>query len=109
MDVSTLAYIRWNGSVTTGVGPATATVSAVVSSAASVTLLAANAAALSREVFNGADKTLYLKHGATATTSSYTTQVPAGWLYVFPAPVYTGIVDGIWGAGPTGNALVTES
>ena len=107
-NVSTLAYVRWDGSVTTGSGPSTASTSSVVSSATNVTLLASNTSAVGRQAYNDSDKDLYLKYGVTATTSSYTVKIPAGWLYVFPAPVYTGQVDGIWAGGPTGSARMTE-
>lgn len=79
----------------------------VASSATVVTLLAANTARKSATIVNGADKILYLKLGAGATTSSYTAEVPAHGSYPVPTG-YTGIITGIWESGPTGNSQITE-
>lgn len=85
----------------------TAVVDSVVSSATSVTLFAANAGARGRTVTNDSTAVLYLKYGATASTTSYTVQLAAGAHYEFPAPLYGGRVDGIW-ATANGNARITE-
>jgi hypothetical protein len=50
---------------------------------------------------------LYVKFGATASTTSYTVQMAAGAYYEFPRPTYSGAVEGIW-ASATGSARVTE-
>jgi hypothetical protein len=50
---------------------------------------------------------LYLKFGATASSSSYTVQIAAGGYFEFPVPVYAGEVDGIW-ASANGNARLTS-
>ena len=84
----------------------TATLSNVSSSATNVTILAANSARLLAMVQNDSTQILYLKFGATASTSSYTVQMPANSYYEIPYP-YTGIIDGIW-ASANGNARVTE-
>lgn len=85
-----------------------ATLSSVASSASNVTVIASNANRRGALIFNDADKVLYLKFGATASATSFTVQIAAGGYYEFPAPLYTGIVDGIWATGPTGSARVTE-
>jgi hypothetical protein len=79
----------------------------VGSSATSVELLAQNAFANGRAIFNDSAAVLYVKYGTTASTTSYTVQIPAGGYFEFPAPLYNGEVDGIW-ASATGNARVTE-
>lgn len=84
-----------------------ATTSNVNSSATSVTLLAANPGRVSAYVFNDSTQVLYLKFGATASSTSYTVQIAAGGYYEFPMPIYTGIVDGIW-ASANGAARITE-
>jgi hypothetical protein len=84
-----------------------ATLASVASSATSVTLFAANASARGRFVVNDSTAVLYIKFGATASTSSYTVQLAAGGYYEFPDPLYTGIVDCIW-ASANGNARTTE-
>jgi hypothetical protein len=84
-----------------------AVVTSVAASATSVTLLAALAARKGALVLNDSTALLYLKFGTTASATSHTVQLPAGALYEFATPVYTGQVDGIW-ATATGDARVTE-
>lgn len=95
------------GVTTTETRPATATLSSVAGSASSVQLVAAAATRRGLAVFNDSTAVLYLKFGTTASTTSYTVQVPGGGYYEAPAPCYTGRVDGIW-ASATGNARITE-
>ena len=81
-------------------------VTAVASSATSVTLKASNTSRKSLKVTNDADMDLLLKEGTTASASSFTWRVLQGETVIIDD--YTGIVDGIWEGSPTGNALVTE-
>ncbi len=85
-----------------------ATVNSVASSATSVTLFAANAACKGRIVTNDSTQILFLKFGATASSSSYTVPIGPNEIYEFPKPVYTAIVDGIW-VSANGFARVTET
>lgn len=84
----------------------TTSVSSVAASASNVTVLAANASRIGATVFNDSTVTLYLKLGATASTTSYTVQLSARAYYEVPFG-YVGIIDGIWDSA-TGNARVTE-
>ena len=84
----------------------TANLTNVASSASSVTVLAANTARLGATVQNDSTAVLYLKFGATASTSSYTVQLASKAYYEVPFG-YLGIIDGIW-ASANGNARVTE-
>lgn len=89
-----------------------ATLTNVASSATNVTLLASNANRRGVIIQNESTSVLYVKFGATATTSSYTVAIPAtasgiGGYWEMPSPIYTGIIDGIW-ASANGNARVTE-
>lgn len=94
--------------VASEVTAATSTVASVNSSGTNVTVLAASAARLGAFFFNDSTAVLYLKLGATATTSSYTVQIPAGGFYELPStPIYTGIIDGIW-ASANGAVRVTS-
>lgn len=86
--------------------PTNSTVTSVAGSATNVTLLAANAARRGAAVFNDSTAILYLKLGATASSTSHTVQVAASAYYEVPFD-YTGIVDGLW-ASATGSARVTE-
>lgn len=92
----------------------TATVSSVASSASSVVLFAAaepNAADL-RIVHNDSSAILYIKYGATASTTSFTAKLAADASYTFPVgrggAIYTGVVHGIW-ASANGFARLTEA
>mgnify|MGYP001612758565 CR=1 FL=1 len=85
----------------------TATLSNVAGSATSVPLLASNASRRGATFFNDSTALLYLKFGATASTTSFTTQLSANGYYELPLPIYTGAIDGIW-ASATGNVRVTE-
>jgi hypothetical protein len=88
-------------------GPQSATLANVASSASNVTIFSAAARANGRTVWNDSTAVLYLKFGATATSSSYTVQLAAGAFYEFPQPIYSGQVDGIW-ASANGNARTTQ-
>jgi hypothetical protein len=87
---------------------ATATLSNVASSASSVSLLASNSSRKGAMIFNDSTQVLYVKLGATASTTSYTVQIAASGYYELPpAHIYTGAIDGIW-ASANGNARITE-
>lgn len=84
-----------------------ATLANVTSSASSVTLFAASGTVKARTIFNDSTAVLYVKFGATASTTSYTVQLASNAYYEFPQPVYGGLVDGIWAAA-NGAARVTS-
>lgn len=95
----------------------TANVTQVGASTSAVTLSAAGAGHRGTSVYNDSTAVLYLKFGAGASSTSYTTQILAGGLYELPMtpptanePVggcYAGLVTGAW-AAVNGNAYVTE-
>jgi hypothetical protein len=89
------------------VGPQSATLANVASSATSVNLFAATALVKGRIIFNDSTAVLYVKYGATASATSYTVQIAAGGYFGFPEPAYSGNVDGIW-ASANGNARLTS-
>ncbi len=89
------------------IGPQSATLANVNGSASSVAVFAVNGAARGRAVWNDSTATLYLKFGATASTTSYTVKMGPGDYYEFPRPVYAGAVEGIWSAA-NGAARTTE-
>jgi hypothetical protein len=90
------------------IGPQTATLANVASSATSVTIFAATGQAKERTVFNDSTAVLYLAFTSSAASSSaYTVQVPPGGYYEFPQPAYSGQVTGIW-ASANGNARLTS-
>jgi hypothetical protein len=80
----------------------------VASSAASVSILAANGNRLMARVVNDSSATLYLNEtGATASTPAYTVKIAPGGTYETPHPTHTSAITGIWSAA-NGAARVTE-
>lgn len=81
----------------------------VTQSSTSVTLQAASTARLGWSVYNRPTQgaSLYVKFGATASTSDFDVLVPANSFYEL-SPVMTGRIDGIWDSTGTGFARVTE-
>lgn len=84
----------------------TATLSNVSGSATSVTLLASNTSRKGVTIYNDSSAILYVKFGASASTTSFTIKMAADTYYEVPFG-YTGIIAGIW-ASATGSARVTE-
>jgi hypothetical protein len=100
-----------SGTVTaSGQGTSSSAVTNVAASATNVTLKAANASRKALYIFNAGTSNLFVKLGATATTTtSYTAMIlPNGFWELPDDPIYTGIVDGIWAATGGNGALVTE-
>lgn len=96
-----------SGALSTKVKQAsTTTTTSVASSTSNVTLLAANTARLGATIYNDSTSVLYLKLGATASTTSYTVQMIAASYYETPYG-YTGQIDGIW-ASAAGAAVIGE-
>ena len=83
----------------------TATLSNVSGSASSVTLVASNTDRISAKIYNDSSAVLYVKLGATASSTSYTYKLYQDDFVVVRD--YTGVIDGIWGSA-TGAARVTE-
>lgn len=88
---------------------ATGAKSNVPSSATSVTILASNANRKGAIIYNDSTQILYLDlSGGTASSSSYSVQIPANGYFEVPGPsIYSGAITGIWAAA-NGNARVTE-
>lgn len=86
---------------------ATGTQTSVGDSASSVTVLASNANRLGATIYNDSSAALYLKCGATASTTSYAVKLFQDDYWEVPYN-YTGIIDGIWASDAGGNARVTE-
>lgn len=85
---------------------ATTAVTSVAAATANTSLLAANANRTGATVYNDSTAALYLKLGATASTTSFTVKMAADGYYEVPFD-YTGAIDAVW-ASATGNARVTE-
>ena len=103
-----LRFIAVTGIPITAVPAVTsATLANVSASASNVTLLSSNAARKGAMIANDSASAVYVKFGATASTTSFTVKIAPYGYYEFPAPCYTGIVDGIWDTA-TGSARTTE-
>lgn len=88
--------------------PTTGTQSTVANSTANVTLLSSNTNRRMATVYN--DDTaafLYVRLGATASTTNFTIKMAPGSYYELPYPCYTGQIDAVASAN-TGNARITE-
>lgn len=85
----------------------TATTSSIAASISSVTLLAANVSRRGATIFNDSNRILYVRLGSTASTTNYTVQLGTDAYYEVPYG-YTGEINGIWVAGSSGNARITE-
>lgn len=84
------------------------TVSSNVSASASnVTLLSANAKRVDVSIFNDSTNNLFVKLGATASTSSFAVKILPGGYYELPFR-YLGRIDGIWD-GTNGAARILEA
>lgn len=89
-------------------GAATGAPANVAASAASVTLLASNAARKGAVIHNDSAATLYVVcHASAASTTNYTEQLAPGESLVLERGDYSGEIRGIWTAA-TGYARVTE-
>jgi hypothetical protein len=89
-------------------GATTGTKSKITSSGSSVTILAANASRKGAIIYNDSTQILYLDlSGGTASSSSYSVQIPAQGYFEVPIPIYNGLITGIW-ASANGNAYITE-
>jgi hypothetical protein len=85
----------------------TSAVTSVVSAAVTTSILASNTNRLIGSIFNASNKIMYVKYGATASLTSYSIALYPNSYLEIPSD-YTGAIDAIWQASPTGNALVTE-
>lgn len=92
----------------TEVKAASSVTTSVAGSIVNVNLLIANAARLGATIYAdivGAPD-IYVKLGATASSTSFTVKLSGGDYYEVPFG-YTGIIDGIWTVA-SGNARITE-
>lgn len=90
-----------------GTPAGTAVLTNLGATSASQTALAANANRLQMVFVNDCDKNCYLKYGTTASATSFTRKLLPGENWE-PKFTYTGRVDVIWDAGPTGSLRTTE-
>lgn len=106
-DRALVVALSPNSPITTSQArPSTSITSSVNGSTTSVVLLASNSSRLGATVYNDSSALLYVKLGATASTTDYTVKLfPLGY-YEVPYG-YTGEIDGIWSAA-NGHARIDE-
>lgn len=106
-DPALVVAVSPNNSFTiTQARPSVNTTSSVASTLTNTTLLASNATRLGATVFNDSSAILYLKLGATASTSDFTIKVFPLSYYEVPFG-FTGQIDGFW-VTATGFARIGE-
>lgn len=86
-------------------GGSAATTANVASSAANVTVLAANANRVRAWLYNDSSQSVNIKYGAAASASSFTKRMLPQEFFVVEG--YVGQIDGIWD-NANGNMRVTE-
>ena len=72
------------------------------------TLLAANTDRKGFSIHNDSTAILYVKLGATATSTDFSFRVVPQGYYESSSLIYLGIITGIWSADSTGAARITE-
>lgn len=86
----------------------TSSVTSVTSAATSTSILASNASRRMAIMVNDSNRNVYVKLGTTASTTSFSYKLAPAQTLELPSPVYTGAIDAIWEASPTGSMRVTE-
>ena len=79
----------------------------IARSNANQTFLSANASRKGASVFNDAAANLFIKCGATASTTDFLVRLQSQDYFEVPFN-YTGRIDGIWASNGAGSARVTE-
>ncbi len=83
------------------------TLTNVASTTSSTTLAASNINRKGLIIYNDSNRTLFIKYGATASSTSFTVKIIGDGVHYMSGAIYTGVVDGIWSA-VNGSARVTE-
>jgi hypothetical protein len=83
-------------------------VTSVASDTNAVTLLASNTNRKQAFIYNDSTAAMFVKFGASATSSSFTVKLAANTAYILPTPpIYSGVITAAWEAA-NGSARVTE-
>ena len=99
-----------DGLLTDSKRPTTATVANVPADLTTVkTIKASNAARRGLVIYNRANIELFVKFGAGASLTDWTTVIPPNTEWFMPPAIYAGVVTGIWPSTESGiGAQVTE-
>jgi hypothetical protein len=85
----------------------TSSVTSVTVTASTTNLLSSTSGTKSCILYNDSGRNLYVKFGATASTTSFTIRMGDNTVYELPMPIYTGQIDAIASAG-SGPMRITE-
>lgn len=111
-DWAMVVLIKGGGGVpvvVTVVGPTTGVTTAIAASGVPSVYLAANPARLGATINNDSTgRFLYIKLGGGVSGVSYSVRLGPHSYFELPFPAYTGVIEGVWGAGVGGFATVTE-
>lgn len=106
-SVSVGGVVSVTGSVLTREQPfSNSTVTRVTASTTSATILAANGGRRTTVIFNEGSAKVFIKLGASASTTNYTIQLGAGGSFIIPEG-YTGIISAVFSTN-TGNVQISE-
>lgn len=83
-------------------------VTSVACPAVATAILAPNQARKAAAIFNGTDKTLYIKMGTGVSSSSYTLQMVSGAYFELQLPAYAGAIEAVATAAGLGSIFITE-
>jgi hypothetical protein len=99
-----------DGTVSTNIiSSSSASVTSVADAATNQTLLASNASRKGFSIYNDSTSAVYVKYGATASSTSFTFKLDPYSYYEYAGhSIYTGQIDGIWATNSTGSARITE-
>lgn len=85
-----------------------ATVTVVGDSATNVTLLSERRGRIATIIYNNSSAVMYVKFGATATTSDFSFRLLQHQWEEIAGSFYNGRIDAIWASDAGGSANVTE-
>jgi hypothetical protein len=80
----------------------------VADQATSINIVSSDATRANLTIVNDSTAILYIKFGATASTTSFSYKIGPDGTFEMPTPIYTGAIDGIWSADASGSARSTS-
>jgi hypothetical protein len=107
LSLDTSGNLRVTGFVTTNKAATSTVTSVAITPNANNTLIASSPTRVFVSIFNNTDKTLYIKLGTTASTTSFTTPLFKQAYWEVPND-YTGNIDAFAPGATVGTVLVTE-
>ncbi|MGI0058132.1 MAG: beta strand repeat-containing protein [Nitrosotalea sp.] len=107
LSITTDGYLRTTGYIVQNKALTSGVTNVTVTANANNALLTANSNRVFASIYNDTNKTLYIKCGTTASTSSFTTQLFSRSYWEVPAD-WQGELDAFAPSGASGSILLTE-